>query len=119
MLQISAIQWAVWANNSIAVPLCTTHPPAELSYVISDSDASIVIYHPSFHYRIEHVKKQFMDQKKIWISYQPSKNLSNENWNSPISLVDIDKSKGGMIIYTSGKYTCIIQKYEIIDVNSK
>jgi malonyl-CoA/methylmalonyl-CoA synthetase len=36
-------QWAVWRAGGIAVPLALSHPPAELDYVIRDSEAAIVI----------------------------------------------------------------------------
>ena len=33
----------IWLAGGVAVPLATSHPPAELDYVIRDSDASIVV----------------------------------------------------------------------------
>jgi malonyl-CoA/methylmalonyl-CoA synthetase len=38
-----ALQWGIWRAGGIAVPLCEMHPPAELDYVIGDSDATIVV----------------------------------------------------------------------------
>jgi len=38
-----AIQWGIWRAGGIAVPLPMSHPPAELEYLIRDSEASIVI----------------------------------------------------------------------------
>ncbi len=38
-----AVQWGIWRAGGIAVPLATSHPPAELEYVIADSGASIVV----------------------------------------------------------------------------
>ncbi len=38
-----AVQWGIWLAGSIAVPLPLSHPPAELAYLIQDSDASIVV----------------------------------------------------------------------------
>ena len=37
------ISRAIWLAGGVAVPLATSHPPAELDYVIRDSGASIVI----------------------------------------------------------------------------
>ena len=37
------ISRAVWLAGGVAVPLATSHPPAELEYVVRDSGASIVI----------------------------------------------------------------------------
>jgi malonyl-CoA/methylmalonyl-CoA synthetase len=37
------ISRGIWLAGGVAVPLATSHPPAELEYVIRDSEASIVI----------------------------------------------------------------------------
>ncbi len=42
-LEYVAVQWGIWLAGGIAVPLPISHPPAELDYLIRDSDASIVI----------------------------------------------------------------------------
>lgn len=42
------VQWGIWLAGGIAVPLCLTHPRAELDYVLTDSDASILVAHPEF-----------------------------------------------------------------------
>jgi len=41
-------QWATWRTNGIAVPLCDTHPQAELDYIVKDSRASVLVAHPRF-----------------------------------------------------------------------
>jgi malonyl-CoA/methylmalonyl-CoA synthetase len=38
-----ATQWGIWQAGGMAVPLATSHPPAELEYVIADSGAELVI----------------------------------------------------------------------------
>src|SRR5881409_2763727 len=43
-----ASQWGIWRAGGVAVPLATSHPPAELDYVIRDSEAEIVVAHPDF-----------------------------------------------------------------------
>lgn len=42
------VQWGIWRAGGISVPLCTTHPLPEIEYVINDSDAQTVVYHPQF-----------------------------------------------------------------------
>jgi malonyl-CoA/methylmalonyl-CoA synthetase len=39
----AAIQWGIWLAGGIAVPLATSHPSAELEYVIRDSGAETVM----------------------------------------------------------------------------
>ncbi|KAL6461383.1 hypothetical protein MHYP_G00295270 [Metynnis hypsauchen] len=36
-------QWATWMCGGIAVPLYRKHPPAELEYIISDSESSLLL----------------------------------------------------------------------------
>ncbi len=36
-------QWAIWMAGGMAVPLCEKHPPAEIEYVVEDSQSSLLI----------------------------------------------------------------------------
>ena len=38
-----AVQWGIWRAGGVAVPLCDGHPPAELEYHVTDSEARTVI----------------------------------------------------------------------------
>jgi malonyl-CoA/methylmalonyl-CoA synthetase len=38
-----AVQWGVWRAGGIAVPLATSHPPAEWEYVLRDAAAEVVV----------------------------------------------------------------------------
>jgi malonyl-CoA/methylmalonyl-CoA synthetase len=38
-----AVQWGIWRAGGVAVPLPLSHPPAELEYLIRDSEATIVV----------------------------------------------------------------------------
>ncbi|KAJ3332387.1 Acyl-CoA synthetase member 3, mitochondrial [Blyttiomyces sp. JEL0837] len=106
------IQWSIWSLQAIAVPLCTSHPPAELAHVISDCGASTVIYHPSFHQRITDTMKDDRVVKIIdgmkWISTNDSvlKDVNVVDTHKfkefEVSLTDLDKSQGALIVYTSG-----------------
>jgi malonyl-CoA/methylmalonyl-CoA synthetase len=39
----AAVQRGIWRAGGVAVPLATSHPPAELEYVIRDSGAAVVV----------------------------------------------------------------------------
>src|ERR1051326_4459848 len=41
-----AIQWGIWRAGGVAVPLALSHPAAELSYVISDSEGETGVAAP-------------------------------------------------------------------------
>jgi len=44
----AAIQWGIWRAGGIAVPLATSHPPAEWEYVLRDAKPEIAIVAPVF-----------------------------------------------------------------------
>jgi len=43
-----AIQWGIWRAGGIAVPLATSHPPAEWEYLLRDSTPEVVVVAPAF-----------------------------------------------------------------------
>ncbi len=47
-----AVQWGVWRAGGVAVPLATSHPPKELSYVLDDARPTSVVAHPEMLARI-------------------------------------------------------------------
>ena len=38
-----AVQWGIWRAGGTAVPLCLSHPPAELAYVLDDAAPTVVV----------------------------------------------------------------------------
>ncbi|HEX9166481.1 MAG TPA: acyl-CoA synthetase [Gemmatimonadales bacterium] len=51
-----ATLWGIWRAGGMAVPLATSHPPAELEYVVSDSQASMVLADAAHRQRVEPIK---------------------------------------------------------------
>jgi malonyl-CoA/methylmalonyl-CoA synthetase len=43
-----ATLWGIWQAGGLAVPLCISHPQPELEYVITNSQASVIIAAPEF-----------------------------------------------------------------------
>ncbi len=43
-----AIQWGIWRAGGIAVPLATSHPPAEWEYVLRDATPDVVVVATEF-----------------------------------------------------------------------
>lgn len=41
-----ALQWGVWLAGGVAVPLCLSHPPPELAYVLEDTGAALAVSGP-------------------------------------------------------------------------
>ncbi|MGD8504255.1 MAG: acyl-CoA synthetase [Syntrophobacterales bacterium] len=89
----AAMQWGVWRAGGIAVPLCEIYPPAELEYVIRDAKASIVVAHPEFESRLQHVTEN------LGIRFLSTDELLS---SATGPLPEIDPSRRAMILYTSG-----------------
>lgn len=91
--QYVATQWGIWRAGGIAVPLCISHPKPELDYVIADSDASIIIAHPSF----EALLRPIAEERNIRFI------LTSETLRDDVSLLPkIEITRRGLILYTSG-----------------
>jgi malonyl-CoA/methylmalonyl-CoA synthetase len=41
--EYAAVLWGIWMAGGIAVPLCVTHPHAELQYVAEDSGTDVIV----------------------------------------------------------------------------
>lgn len=87
------VQWAIWRAGGIAVPLCTSYPPASLHYVIEDTGSEIVVASPVFQAVLERLAGQ-LPFRFIVLANQFPKNKSH--------LPDIDPTRRAMILYTSG-----------------
>lgn len=87
------VQWGIWRAGGIAVPLCTTYPPASLQYVIDDTAAQIVVasarYASLLRPIMESRNGRFIDL-----------GLSDTALSGV--LPDVDSARGAMILYTSG-----------------
>jgi malonyl-CoA/methylmalonyl-CoA synthetase len=90
-----ATQWGIWRAGGIAVPLAVSHPPPELGYVISDSEAAFVVAHERFATVAEPLAAaagaRFMGTQPLLDSPAP---------RSPLPAVS--ESRRAMILYTSG-----------------
>ena len=85
-------QWGIWRAGGIATPLCLTHPPRELAYVLDDSRPTAVIADPEF----ETILRPVVERRGIrWLSL---KTLDN----AIVQLPDVAAERRAMILYTSG-----------------
>ena len=85
--------WGIWRAGGIAVPLCVSHPPPELEYVIEDSDAALMVAHPTFEPTL----------RPIAAARQVSLCLTSDLFDTSQGLLpSIAASRRAMILYTSG-----------------
>lgn len=87
-----AVQWGIWRAGGIAVPLAVSHPPAELTYTIKDSDAECVVAAPDFEHPLQPI--------------EPSRRhvaTSTALEAAPASrLPALEPGRRAMMVYTSG-----------------
>ncbi|NJD20219.1 MAG: AMP-binding protein [Gemmatimonadetes bacterium] len=88
------VQWAIWRSGGVAVPLATSHPPAELAYVLDDAEPEAVIAHPSLMDRVAGIAAD----RKLPVFRSPA--LIGEGPVAP--LPTLTGSRRAMMLYTSG-----------------
>lgn len=91
--EYAAIQWGIWRAGGIAVPLCITYPFPSLKYVIEDTGAEYLIVGPEY----EELLSPYKQTSSIKFI-----TLAEINPEGTVNLPEIDKSRGAMILYTSG-----------------
>ena len=89
-----AVQWATWRAGGVAVPLATSHPPAELAYVLDDAEPEAVVAHPSAVGKLEDVAAE----RSIPLLQTPALLAAGAEAHLP----DVDETRPGMMLYTSG-----------------
>jgi malonyl-CoA/methylmalonyl-CoA synthetase len=99
MLTIVVTLLSIFANNSIAVPLCTTFPNHELRYIIDHSEAILLLSSEKFQDKAQDVVKEGIQNKPIVAVEKITE--GNKSVES-IKLEDVGDDAGGMMLYTSG-----------------
>lgn len=86
-------QWGIWRAGGIAVPLCLSHPPPALRFVLEDTRCAAVVVDP---------------ERRAWLT-EPARQLgirlvvlSNGRPEPPVALPEVDRLRRAMILYTSG-----------------
>jgi len=85
----------IWLAGGVAVPLATSHPPAELEYVIRDADASIVIGAGRHREALEAIAAA----KGARFLYTPDLLATDA---APMAVAPPAPERRAMIVYTSG-----------------
>ena len=92
------IQWGIWKAGGVAVPLAVSHPPAELSHTLEDSDPSFVIVNSLYEEKIQ----EATDGDLLVIdSSELVDGTFNLDPNNP-ELPSVNPERRAMMIYTSG-----------------
>jgi malonyl-CoA/methylmalonyl-CoA synthetase len=98
-----AMQWGIWRAGGIAVPLCESHPPPELAYVIEDCGASLVIAHPAHEKTMRPLAAardlKFLSTAELLDRANPE---PRQSAGERVGLPEVDETRRAMIVYTSG-----------------
>lgn len=95
-------QWATWMSGGTAVPLYRKHPPAELEYIISDSQTSLLVAADPFTETLEPLAQKL---GLPCLKLPPASNLGalcEEDTQEKEAAVTDWTDRPAMIIYTSG-----------------
>ncbi|CAH1270275.1 ACSF3 [Branchiostoma lanceolatum] len=103
-------QWSAWISGGVAVPLCKTHPVPELEYVLSDSQASVLLYTEDYADKAAIVAEN-TNIKVLQLRRENYIQKENEDMKTKVDecvdiLLDLGsrswKDRDAMIVYTSG-----------------
>ena len=87
------VQWGIWQAGGVIVPMCLTHPLPSLQYVIEDTEATIIVVSAEY----ESLLNEYAKEKNIRLIV-----LGSEPETAISDLPDIDPTRNGMILFTSG-----------------
>ena len=99
---------SIFANHSIAVPLCTTFPDHELRYIIDQSQSLMLLSSEKFQDKAQNVVKEGLESKPlVGVEKIKEGNKSSEH----ITLEAPVSEDGGMMLYTSGTTSRPVRVY--------
>jgi malonyl-CoA/methylmalonyl-CoA synthetase len=103
---------SIFANQSIAVPLCTTFPNHELRYIIDQSQALMLLSSDKFREKALEVAREDLESKPI---VAVEKITEGKKSSEKITLEHVKgDEEGGMMLYTSGttsRPVCCLPRY--------
>ena len=89
-----AVQWGIWRSGGLAVPLATSHPAAELAYVLDDASPEAVVAHPDLIDRVSGVAAE----RQLPVLQTPALLAEGPTGVLP----DLAADRSAMMLYTSG-----------------
>lgn len=89
----AVVQWGIWRAGGIAVPLCVSHPAPELSHVIDDARATMLVAHPTF---LPTLAPLATARGLALLS------TAKLRAHAPAPLPRVSPDRGALVLYTSG-----------------
>jgi malonyl-CoA/methylmalonyl-CoA synthetase len=96
-IDYALVQRGVWRAGGLAVPLCTSHPPPELDYVLADAEPALVVASPALSERVRPLAAQRgIELRTTSEIARPAAEASRGG------LPRLGPERRAMIVYTSG-----------------
>jgi len=92
-----AVQWGIWRAGGIAVPMATSHPPAELGRILDDAEPRVVIAERVLAGRMQGLTGPTAPRPVL----QSSDLVASRSRSDP-SLPSLAPDRTALMIYTSG-----------------
>ncbi|CAK0783610.1 hypothetical protein CVIRNUC_006809 [Coccomyxa viridis] len=91
-----AATWASWLSGGVAVPLCLTHPPGELKYVLQDANVRAVLTTD------EHMSRMAPLAKEAGAKILRVSDSSEQPSREQDAIDALKPEQGALVVYTSG-----------------
>ena len=92
----AAVQWGIWRAGAMAVPLATSHPPAEIAFVLDDARPVAVVVHEKLRTRVESMASE------RGIPVLDLSRLLRSGRSAAVRFAQASRDRPAMILYTSG-----------------
>jgi len=103
--EYAASTYAIWSNQCVSVPLCTSHPVNEMDYYVKDSESSLIIAHSSFAQTAQTLSEHNNNLPYLIIDDLPQTTSAQiteaENFGQRVAS-SLDNESPSVFIYTSG-----------------
>jgi len=90
----TVVQWSIWRAGGFGVPMATSHPPAELAYVLDDADPEAVVAHPSMVERVAAIA----EARGLPVLQTPALLAPGPTGGLPT----VEEERPSLMLYTSG-----------------
>jgi acyl-CoA synthetase (AMP-forming)/AMP-acid ligase II len=90
---------AIFASDAIALPLSPSFPSGELKYILNNSQAKVLLTTEKYADKAMEVLRQGLDREPLFnVRQKLMEGAARQN----VTLEEVMKPSGGMMLYTSG-----------------
>jgi len=94
-------QWATWAAGGFYVPVLHTHPVPEMTYIVENSEAQIIIVHKTLEAKGRELAEK-TGVKQVVVIDEDFQTVSGKEGLPDVSEESFDLERSAFMLYTSG-----------------